>query len=116
MLVLGLNAGHCATACLAEDGQVVSCVSEERFSRIKNHAGLPLRAVEFVLKDRGVSVGDLDQVVMDNNLAGVPRFVEWYQDRYRRTPEGWRFADRRYHSLARLGEDGTSEVFPFPSP
>jgi hypothetical protein len=39
-----------------------------------------------------------------------------YHDRYRRTADGWRFADRRYHSLARLGEDGTSEVFPFPSP
>lgn len=38
-----------------------------------------------------------------------------YHDRYRRTPEGWRFADRRYHSIARLGEDGTSEVFPFPA-
>jgi hypothetical protein len=39
-----------------------------------------------------------------------------YQDRYRRTTDGWRFAARRYHSLARLTEDGTSEVFPFPSP
>jgi ketosteroid isomerase-like protein len=38
-----------------------------------------------------------------------------YHDRYRRTTDGWRFAARRYHSLARLGEDGTSEVFPFPA-
>jgi hypothetical protein len=37
-----------------------------------------------------------------------------YHDRYCRTAEGWRFAARRYHSLARLGADGTSEVFPFP--
>lgn len=102
MLVLGLNAGHCATACLAEDGQVVSCVSEERFSRIKNHAGLPLRSVEFVLKDRGVSVGDLDQVVMDNNLAGVPRFIEWYHDRYRRPSIGRRLTSAFGYGCPRL--------------
>lgn len=34
-----------------------------------------------------------------------------YHDRYRRTPEGWRFARRDYQSLTRT--DGP--VFPFPT-
>lgn len=38
-----------------------------------------------------------------------------YHDRYVRTAAGWRFADRRYHSLGRLGADGRSEIFPFPT-
>jgi len=104
MLVLGLNSGHCATACLAEDGRVVSCVSEERFSRIKNHAGLPLRAIEFVLNDRGATVRDLDLVVMDNNLAGATRFVEWYGDRYRRPSLGRRLTSAFGYGVPRLFE------------
>lgn len=38
-----------------------------------------------------------------------------YRDRYVRTPEGWRFAERRYASLARSAPDGDGmEVFPVP--
>jgi carbamoyltransferase len=102
MLTLGLNAGHCATACLAEDGHVVGCISEERFSRIKNHAGLPLQALEFVLKDRGVSIGDLDLVVMDNNMAHVPRFGDWFLDRYRRPSVSRRLVSAFGYSFPRL--------------
>jgi len=35
-----------------------------------------------------------------------------YHDRYRHEGQGWRFAERHYHSLARLS--GDLEVFPFP--
>ena len=37
-----------------------------------------------------------------------------YQDRYERTPEGWRFAERHYQSLARTSP--ATVVFPLPSP
>jgi hypothetical protein len=44
-----------------------------------------------------------------NNAFGV------YHDRYQRTEDGWRFAHRRYHSLARTaGEPHLAEVFGFP--
>jgi hypothetical protein len=35
-----------------------------------------------------------------------------YQDRYARGEEGWRFAGRSYHSLARTARE--LDVFPFP--
>ncbi|HEV3280855.1 MAG TPA: nuclear transport factor 2 family protein [Acidimicrobiales bacterium] len=35
-----------------------------------------------------------------------------YHDRYRLDGDRWRFAERRYHSLARSGRD--LEAFPFP--
>jgi SnoaL-like protein len=35
-----------------------------------------------------------------------------YQDEYARTSDGWRFAARHYHSMARTGPD--LEVFEFP--
>jgi hypothetical protein len=34
-----------------------------------------------------------------------------YHDEYARTDQGWRFARRRYQSLARTGR---AEIFPFP--
>ena len=37
-----------------------------------------------------------------------------YQDRYARTAEGWRFAERHYQSLARTSP--ATVVFPLPSP
>ncbi|WP_436775178.1 nuclear transport factor 2 family protein [Yinghuangia sp. YIM S09857] len=37
-----------------------------------------------------------------------------YHDRFQRVDGCWRFADRRYHSLARTGPD--IDAFPFPRP
>jgi hypothetical protein len=37
-----------------------------------------------------------------------------YHDCYRRRPDGWRFARRRYHSLGRTGETRDVDAFPFP--
>lgn len=44
-----------------------------------------------------------------NNSFGI------YHDRYQRTEDGWRFAHRRYHSLARTADaPHRAEVYPFP--
>ena len=61
--VLGLGRTHCATACLLVDGQVVACVSEERFNRKKNSESFPAQAIEFVLGEAGIGVGDLHLAV-----------------------------------------------------
>ena len=33
-----------------KDGEIVACVSEERFSGIKNDFGYPRKAIDYVLK------------------------------------------------------------------
>ena len=66
MIVLGLNIGHNATACLLKDGKIDACVSEERFSRIKNHHGVPFKSIEWVLKEKAISISDVDLVVLDD--------------------------------------------------
>lgn len=38
-----------------------------------------------------------------------------YQDRYRRTPEGWRFAHRRFSPLYMGPPDLSAEPLPFPA-
>lgn len=46
------------------DGRIVACTSEERFSRRKNDEVYPQRAVEFVLRQAGLSPTDLDCVAL----------------------------------------------------
>ncbi|KKQ36169.1 MAG: Carbamoyl transferase [Candidatus Woesebacteria bacterium GW2011_GWA1_37_7] len=62
MIVLGINASHCATACLLRDGKIVSCISEERLTRIKNQSGLPVNAIKKVLEESGIKSKDLDKI------------------------------------------------------
>jgi carbamoyltransferase len=66
MYVLGINQGHNATACLLGDGKILGCVSEERFSRIKNHSGVPGKSIKWILKESGISLKDVDYVVLDD--------------------------------------------------
>ncbi len=52
--VLGLYTGHNATAALIRDGQVLACVSEERFTGVKNQTGYPKQTLEY-FKSLGMS-------------------------------------------------------------
>ncbi|MDP2310695.1 MAG: carbamoyltransferase N-terminal domain-containing protein [Pseudomonadota bacterium] len=62
--VLGVSAHyHDAAAALLADGQVVAASSEERFSRVKHDASLPLRSVRFCLAQAGVRIEDVEAVV-----------------------------------------------------
>ncbi len=69
MKILGLNIGHTATACLLIDGEVVACLSEERISRKKNQAGVPIRAINTILADSLINIKDIDAVIVDNAYA-----------------------------------------------
>jgi carbamoyltransferase len=50
MIVLGITETHCATAAILRDDAIVGCVSEERFTRLKNDAGYPRLAVDALLR------------------------------------------------------------------
>ena len=61
--ILGLSAFyHDSAASLVVDGNIVAAAQEERFSRKKNDASFPKQAVEFCLKQAGLTVADLDYV------------------------------------------------------
>jgi carbamoyltransferase len=64
VIVLGINETHCATAAVLRDGRIVGCASEERFSRLKNDAGYPRRAVDALLGELGLRPGDIDVVAL----------------------------------------------------
>lgn len=68
MLILGLNAFHAdSAACLVRDGKLVAAAEEERFRRIKHWAGYPSHAIEFCLKQAGVTFANVDHVAVNQD-------------------------------------------------
>jgi carbamoyltransferase len=63
MNILGINESHTATAALLKDGEIVACVSEERFTRKKAVSGFPKNAVGYCLKEAGIDYSQIDLVV-----------------------------------------------------
>lgn len=62
LLVLGIANNDGAGACLIEGDTIVAAASEERFTRVKEHRTWPVHAIDFVLRQRGVGLADLDRI------------------------------------------------------
>jgi carbamoyltransferase len=66
--ILGLNAYHGdSSACILKDGIVIAATEEERFRRIKHWAGFPTQAIEFCLKEAGISIQDVDFITISRD-------------------------------------------------
>ena len=50
MLILGINDTHDASACLVKDGKLLMALAEERLTRTKNIASLPVNAINYILE------------------------------------------------------------------
>jgi len=64
MNILGIHTGHDSSAALIVDGHIVADVAEERFSRIKHDAGLPLRSIDYCLRSQRLTMADIDAVAV----------------------------------------------------
>ncbi len=63
-VILGISACfHDSSAALLVDGKLIAAASEERFSRIKYDASIPLKSVEFCLSKAQLRIDDVDEVV-----------------------------------------------------
>ena len=78
--ILGISAYyHDSAACLVEDGRIVAAAQEERFTRKKHDAGFPSRAVDYCLREAGVTVKELDFVgFYEKPLVKFERLLETY--------------------------------------
>ncbi len=71
MFILGINCfSHDTAAALLEDGVPVAFIEEERFNREKHTRAFPDRAIEFCLREAGISIHEVD-VVAFAHRAGV---------------------------------------------
>ena len=64
MNILGVHIGHDSSAALIVDGRIVADVAEERFTRMKHYAGLPIHSIEYCLKSQNLTMADLDAVAV----------------------------------------------------
>jgi len=63
MIQLGISAFyHDAAACIVIDGKVVAAAEEERFTEIKHDLSFPINAINYCLKEAGISINDVRQV------------------------------------------------------
>jgi carbamoyltransferase len=65
MIILGVNAYHAdSSAAIFRDGRMVAAIEEERFRRVKHWAGFPSMAIEFCLKEAGVTLDQVDYITV----------------------------------------------------
>ena len=69
MYILGINAYHAdSSAAIFKDGVMIAATEEERFRRIKHWAGFPSLAVEFCLKEAGITLNEVDHIAIGRNV------------------------------------------------
>ena len=62
--ILGISTYyHDSAAAIIKDGEIIAAAQEERFTRIKQDSEYPSNAVNYCLKEAGISPEDLDGVV-----------------------------------------------------
>jgi carbamoyltransferase len=78
--ILGISAYyHDSAACLVEDGRIVAAAQEERFTRKKHDASFPSAAVDYCLREAGISAEALDLVgFYEKPLVKFTRLLETY--------------------------------------
>ena len=68
MYTLGINAYHGdSAASIYLDAVLISATEEERFTRIKHWAGLPISAIQFCLKEAGISLDKIDYITISRD-------------------------------------------------
>ncbi len=78
--ILGISAFyHDSAACLVRDGEIIAAGSEERFTRKKGDSAFPTKAMEFCLRQGGITLNDISYVgFYDKPLLKFERILETY--------------------------------------
>ena len=89
MIILGISAFyHDSAAAIIENGEILYAAQEERFSRIKNDASFPEKAIEFCLHESGFNIEDIDFISFyDKPFLKFERLLETY---YAFAPKGFK--------------------------
>ncbi|MCF3649580.1 carbamoyltransferase family protein [Synoicihabitans lomoniglobus] len=78
--ILGLSAFyHDSAAALVVDGIIVAAAQEERFTRRKHDKGFPQHAIDYCLREAGITAAELDHVVFyEKPFLRFERLLETY--------------------------------------
>ena len=78
--VLGISAFyHDSAAASVVDGEIFAAAQEERFTRKKHDASYPKNAINYVLKEAGLKLSEVDHVVFyEKPFLKFERLLETY--------------------------------------
>jgi carbamoyltransferase len=107
-MILGLSLSHDASAAITEnDGVVHSALGEERITRLKNHAGLPVKAIERLIQAAGQEL-DFEKIVIGSHqkmsLVDAKQMIAQL-DQNPSNPEGKGFPVRPAYKLPKSIEN-----------
>ncbi len=91
MYVLGLSCYyHDGGAALVHDGQLVAAAEEERFNRKKHYSDFPKLAVEYCLREAGITIDQVDHIgFYEKPLVKFNRILETILACWPRTYFAW---------------------------
>ena len=86
--ILGISAlYHDSAACLIKGEKIIAAAQEERFTRKKHDSAFPAKAVEYCLKEAGISLKDVEYLgFYDKPFLKFERLLETYLTE---TPRGF---------------------------
>ncbi|MBI4918419.1 carbamoyltransferase [archaeon] len=87
MHVLGISCYyHDSAACLIKDGLIIAAAEEERFTRKKHDTSFPIKAIEYCLKEAGITVKELNHVAFyEKPLVKFERLINQHIEMFPRS-------------------------------
>ena len=78
--ILGISAFyHDSAATLVKNGEIISAVQEERFTRIKHDSSFPINSIKFLLKEQNIKITDVNYIVFyEKPFLKFERLLETY--------------------------------------
>jgi carbamoyltransferase len=108
---LAIHLGHNATVAIANSEIILGLLSQEKCDNIKNSFVFPHDALHALLKEVGLSISDIDQVLISSKEVFPPRAYEYLFDSKNRIKnENWLIAVGK---KLRVGIIGRLAPWPF---
>ena len=78
--VIGFSCNfHDSAVALIENGEIISAVQEERFTRVKNDSSFPIHSFIYCLNNSGLKLDDIDQIIYyEKPFLTFERLLETY--------------------------------------
>ena len=80
MKILGISCFyHDSAASLVENGEIISCVQEERFTRKKHDSNFPSNSIKYILEENKIKLNNIDYIVFyEKPFIKFERLIETY--------------------------------------
>lgn len=88
MYIVGINSHHPdSSACIIKDGKLIAAVEEERFTRIKHWAGLPVLSIRHCLNEAKIKLSEVEYISVNRdpeaNLFEKFKFILRHRPSYK---------------------------------